>query len=170
MVIHDLWLYMTTFLVSLKRSGWSSVRARDGFKEYLGEWAKSLQDEWIAYADGEMNKLVLEFAIPGAPTETIDIKILKDSVHLLSACSKHPLTCLSFFSRQFSRRSSPTVTYFNAYPRRSFWHQVCRFRYALNSLRTYFSVKSGWEKYFNVPLIKESIKPFSSASFSRSSI
>ena len=38
----------------------------------------------VAYADGEMNKLILEFAIPGAPTETIDVKILKDSVHLLA--------------------------------------------------------------------------------------
>jgi HSP20 family molecular chaperone IbpA len=26
----------------------------------------------------------VEFAIPGAPTETIDVKILKDSVHLLA--------------------------------------------------------------------------------------
>ena len=38
----------------------------------------------VAYADGEMNKLIVEFAIPGAPTETIDVKILKDSVHLLA--------------------------------------------------------------------------------------
>ena len=36
----------------------------------------------VAYADGEQNKLIVEFAIPGAPTETIDVKILKDSVHL----------------------------------------------------------------------------------------
>ena len=36
----------------------------------------------VAYADGENRKLVLEFAIPGAPTDTIDVKILKDSVHL----------------------------------------------------------------------------------------
>jgi hypothetical protein len=26
----------------------------------------------------------VEFAIPGAPTETIDVKILEDSVHLLA--------------------------------------------------------------------------------------
>ncbi|MBN2267210.1 MAG: Hsp20/alpha crystallin family protein [Candidatus Babeliaceae bacterium] len=38
----------------------------------------------VAYADGEMNKLIVEFAIPGAPTETIDVKILKDSVHLMA--------------------------------------------------------------------------------------
>ena len=36
----------------------------------------------VAYADGESLKLVVEFAIPGAPTETIDLKVLEDSVHL----------------------------------------------------------------------------------------
>ena len=36
----------------------------------------------VAYADGENLKLVVEFAIPGAPTDTIDVKILADSVHL----------------------------------------------------------------------------------------
>jgi HSP20 family protein len=36
----------------------------------------------VAYADGENHKLVLEFAIPGAPADTIDLKILEDSVHL----------------------------------------------------------------------------------------
>ena len=36
----------------------------------------------IAYADGEKNKLIMEFAIPGSPTDTIDVKLLEDSVHL----------------------------------------------------------------------------------------
>ena len=36
----------------------------------------------VAYADGENRKLVVEFAIPGAPSDTIDVKILEDSVHL----------------------------------------------------------------------------------------
>src|SRR3970040_3157694 len=36
----------------------------------------------VAYADAEKNKLVVQFAIPGAPTDTIDLKILADSVHL----------------------------------------------------------------------------------------
>ena len=36
----------------------------------------------VAYADEESLKLVVEFAIPGAPTDTIDVKILEDSVHL----------------------------------------------------------------------------------------
>ena len=36
----------------------------------------------VAYADAESLKLVVEFAIPGAPTDTIDVKILEDSIHL----------------------------------------------------------------------------------------
>ena len=36
----------------------------------------------VAYADEEKDKLVVEFAIPGAPTDIIDLKILEDSVHL----------------------------------------------------------------------------------------
>ena len=36
----------------------------------------------VAYADRENHKLVVEFALPGAPTDTIDVKVLADSVHL----------------------------------------------------------------------------------------
>ena len=36
----------------------------------------------VSYAHRESLKLVVEFAIPGAPTDTIDVKILEDSVHL----------------------------------------------------------------------------------------
>ena len=36
----------------------------------------------VAYADAENHKLVVEFAIPGAPSDTVDVKILEDSVHL----------------------------------------------------------------------------------------
>jgi HSP20 family molecular chaperone IbpA len=36
----------------------------------------------VAYADEETRKLLVEFAIPGAPADTIDLKILADSVHL----------------------------------------------------------------------------------------
>src|SRR5271156_6739588 len=36
----------------------------------------------VAYADVENRKLVVEFAIPGAPTDTVDVKILADSIHL----------------------------------------------------------------------------------------
>src|SRR3982074_2639134 len=38
----------------------------------------------VAYADGEHDRLIVEFAIPGAPTETTDVKVLEDSVHLLA--------------------------------------------------------------------------------------
>ncbi len=31
---------------------------------------------------GDSGKLVVEFAIPGAPTETIDVTMLEDSIHL----------------------------------------------------------------------------------------
>jgi HSP20 family protein len=36
----------------------------------------------VAYADAENHKLVLEFAIPGAPTDTIDVKIMEDRIDL----------------------------------------------------------------------------------------
>jgi len=36
----------------------------------------------VAYADDEHGRLIMEFALPGAPTETIDVKVLSDSVHL----------------------------------------------------------------------------------------
>ena len=36
----------------------------------------------VAYADEKNLKLVVEFAIPGAPTDTIDLKVLPDSLHL----------------------------------------------------------------------------------------
>jgi HSP20 family molecular chaperone IbpA len=36
----------------------------------------------VAYVDEEKNSLVVEFALPGAPTDTIDLKLLPDSVHL----------------------------------------------------------------------------------------
>jgi len=36
----------------------------------------------VAYADAENRKLVVEFAIPGAPADTVDVKILEDSIHL----------------------------------------------------------------------------------------
>ena len=41
-----------------------------------------LAPDTVAYADVETRKLVVEFAIPGAPTDTIDVKILGDSIHL----------------------------------------------------------------------------------------
>ena len=48
-----------------------------------GERMKVAPDT-VAYADGERRMLIVEFAIPGAPAQTVDVKILKDSVHLLA--------------------------------------------------------------------------------------
>ena len=38
----------------------------------------------VAYPDAEKNTLVVEFAIPGAPTDTVDLKLLPDSIHLIA--------------------------------------------------------------------------------------
>jgi len=46
------------------------------------EYRMKVAPDTVVYADGENHKLVVEFSIPGAPTETIDVKILEDSVHL----------------------------------------------------------------------------------------
>src|SRR4051812_39149703 len=65
--------------------GPSSGESRSG-----GEGAKVPQfrmkvaPDTVVYADGENHKLIVEFAIPGAPTDTIDVKILEDSVHLMA--------------------------------------------------------------------------------------
>ena len=48
----------------------------------MSETRIKLAPDTVAYADGETRKLVVEFSIPGAPTDTIDVKILKDSIHL----------------------------------------------------------------------------------------
>ena len=48
----------------------------------MSEYRIRVAPNTVAYADGEKNKLIVEFAIPGAPTDTIDVKILEDSVHL----------------------------------------------------------------------------------------
>ena len=48
----------------------------------MPEYRMKVAPDTVAYADGENHKLVVEFAIPGAPTDTIDVKILEDSIHL----------------------------------------------------------------------------------------
>ena len=48
----------------------------------MPEYRIKVAPDTVVYADGENHKLVVEFAIPGAPTDTIDVKILEDSVHL----------------------------------------------------------------------------------------
>src|SRR4051794_14591534 len=56
------------------------ILGKEGAK--VPEFRMKVAPHMVAYADGENNKLVMEFAIPGAPTDTIDVKILEDSVHL----------------------------------------------------------------------------------------
>jgi HSP20 family molecular chaperone IbpA len=57
-----------------------------GFVEKEGtkmpEYRMKVAPETVAHADSENRKLILEFAIPGAPADTVDVKILEDSVHL----------------------------------------------------------------------------------------
>jgi HSP20 family molecular chaperone IbpA len=48
----------------------------------MAEFRIKVAPESVAYADAENRKLIVEFAIPGAPADTVDLKILEDSVHL----------------------------------------------------------------------------------------
>ena len=48
----------------------------------MPEYRLKVAPNTVAYADVEDRMLIVEFAIPGAPTETIDVKILEDSIHL----------------------------------------------------------------------------------------
>jgi HSP20 family molecular chaperone IbpA len=48
----------------------------------MSEYQMKVAPDTVAYADSDNRKLVVEFAIPGAPADTVDLKILKDSVHL----------------------------------------------------------------------------------------
>ena len=50
----------------------------------MSEYRIKVAPNTVAYADAENHKLVVEFAIPGAPTDTIDVKILEDSIHLIA--------------------------------------------------------------------------------------
>ena len=60
-----------------------TARADEAAKEArMPETRIRIATNTVAYADAETRKLVVEFAIPGAPTDTIDLKILPDSVHL----------------------------------------------------------------------------------------
>jgi HSP20 family protein len=62
------------------------LNGTDGVKECAEMQVERMKvaPDTVAYADGEHHKLIVEFAIPGAPTETIDVKILEDSVYLLA--------------------------------------------------------------------------------------
>jgi HSP20 family protein len=53
---------------------------REGSK--MLEYRMKVAPDTVAYADAEKRKLTVEFAIPGAPADTVDVRILEDSVHL----------------------------------------------------------------------------------------
>jgi HSP20 family molecular chaperone IbpA len=59
---------------------WEIPIQKEGAK--MREYRIKVAPNTVAYADGKNNKLVVEFAAPGAPTDTIDVKILVDSIHL----------------------------------------------------------------------------------------
>jgi len=48
----------------------------------MPEYGLKVAPDTVAYADSENRKLIVEFAIPGAPADTVDLKMLQDSVHL----------------------------------------------------------------------------------------
>jgi HSP20 family protein len=48
----------------------------------MSEYRMKVAPYTVAHADAENRKLVVEFAIPGAPADTVDVKMLVDSVHL----------------------------------------------------------------------------------------
>src|SRR5258708_35722101 len=48
----------------------------------MPQFRMKVAPDTVAYADGENHKLVVEVAIPGAPTDTIGVKMPEDSVHL----------------------------------------------------------------------------------------
>jgi HSP20 family molecular chaperone IbpA len=48
----------------------------------MAENRMKVAPETLVYADEANLKLVVEFAIPGAPADTVDVKVLADSVHL----------------------------------------------------------------------------------------
>jgi len=54
----------------------------------MSEYRIKVAPDTVAYPDAEKHKLVVEFAIPGAPTDTVDVKILADSIHL-TAPARH---------------------------------------------------------------------------------
>src|SRR5437763_9570920 len=59
---------------------YTMFKKKEGAK--MPEYRMKVAPYTVAYADGENHKLVVEFAIPGAPTDTVDVKILEDSIHL----------------------------------------------------------------------------------------
>src|SRR4051812_22355134 len=50
----------------------------------MPDYRMKVAPDTVAYADAATHKLVMEFAIPGAPTDTIDVKILENSIRLIA--------------------------------------------------------------------------------------
>jgi HSP20 family protein len=50
----------------------------------MPEYRMKVAPDTVAYADSENRKLIVEFAIPGAPSDTVELKMLQDSVHLIA--------------------------------------------------------------------------------------
>lgn len=48
----------------------------------MPEYRMKVAPDTVAYADGESHKFVVEFSISGATMETIDVKVLQESIHL----------------------------------------------------------------------------------------
>ncbi len=48
----------------------------------MPDYRMRVAPDTVAYADEKNRKLVVEFALPGVPTDTIDVKTLADSIHL----------------------------------------------------------------------------------------
>jgi hypothetical protein len=48
----------------------------------MPDYRRKVAPYTVIYADAEDRKLVVEFAIPGAPAASVDTKILEDSIHL----------------------------------------------------------------------------------------
>jgi HSP20 family molecular chaperone IbpA len=62
-----------------------ALSTRKGNKEEgtkMPEKLRKIAAETVAFADSADRKLVVEFAIPGAPADTVDVRLLEDSVHL----------------------------------------------------------------------------------------
>ena len=66
--------------VDPKLSNQRFLPKKEGVK--MSENRIKVAPDTVAYADRETRKLVVEFSLPGAPTDTIDVKILGDSIHL----------------------------------------------------------------------------------------
>lgn len=50
----------------------------------MSEYRIRVAPNTVAYTDGDNHKLVVEFAIPGAPTDTIDVKIRLSFISCIS--------------------------------------------------------------------------------------